>query len=104
MIFIENVFYALPVQAEKNDLRDEKQRLKAEKGKLEQQLKALVSQPGFVLHPSAMGSAFTAQKLDAGGKLMPFITYPGVAMPMWQFMQPAVVDTSQDHVLRPPVA
>lgn len=92
------------LKAEKNELRDEKQRLKADKEKLEQQLKALVTQPGFLPHPSALGSAFTAQKQTADGKLMPFITYPGVAMPMWQFMQPAVVDTSQDHVLHPPVA
>lgn len=95
---------SLHVQAEKNELRDEKQRLKAEKEKLEQQLKAFSAQTAFLPHPSTLGSAFTAQKQAADGKMMPFITYPGVAMPMWQFMQPAVVDTSQDHVLRPPVA
>ena len=60
-------------------------------------------QPGFIPHhPSAIGAAFAAQGEAAGNKLMPFVSYPGVAM--WQFMPPAVVDTSQDHVLRPPVA
>lgn len=91
------------LKAEKNELRDEKRRLKEEKENLEQQVKSLASKPGFLSHPSAMGAAFTAQgQVAAGNKLMPFIGYPSVAM--WQFMQPAVVDTSQDHVLRPPVA
>lgn len=93
----------MSIQAEKNELRDEKQRLKEEKDNLEQQVKSLASKAGFLSHPSAMGAAFTAQgQVAAGNKLMPFIGYPSVAM--WQFMQPAVVDTSQDHVLRPPVA
>ncbi|PHU12011.1 hypothetical protein BC332_18941 [Capsicum chinense] len=93
----------MSIQAEKNELRDEKQRLKEEKENLEYQVKSLASKSGFLSHPSAMGAAFTAQgQVAAGNKLMPFIGYPSVAM--WQFMQPAVVDTSQDHVLRPPVA
>lgn len=91
------------LKAEKNELRDEKHRLKEEKENLEQQVKSLASKLGFLSHPSAMEAAFTAQgQVAAGNKLMPFIGYPSVAM--WQFMQPAVVDTSQDHVLRPPVA
>lgn len=90
------------VQAEKNELRDEKLRLKVEKEKLEQQVKAINAQPGYLPHPSAMPAAFAAQAQTPGNKLMPFIGYPGVAM--WQFMPPAAVDTSQDHVLRPPVA
>lgn len=90
------------LKAEKNELRDEKQRLKAEKEKLEHQVKALGAQPGFLPHPSALGEAYSAQRQAAGNKLMPFVSYPGVAM--WQYMQPAIVDTSQDHVLRPPVA
>ncbi|KAG6385542.1 hypothetical protein SASPL_154378 [Salvia splendens] len=83
------------LKTEKNELRDEKQRLKVEKEKLEQQLKTMSApQPGFLpANPS----------MPAGGnKLVPIISYPGVAM--WQFMPPAAVDTSQDHVLRPPVA
>lgn len=71
-----------------------------EKEKLEQQLKAMNSQPGFL--PPAIPATFAAQGQAPGNKLVPFIGYPGVAM--WQFMPPAAVDTSQDHVLRPPVA
>ena len=91
------------VQAEKNELRDEKQRLKADKEKLEQQVKSMSAQPGYMPHPSAVSAAaFGDQGQAAGNKLMPFIGYPGVAM--WQFIPPAVRDTSQDHVLHPPVA
>ncbi|XVE66302.1 hypothetical protein DITRI_Ditri08aG0070000 [Diplodiscus trichospermus] len=90
------------LKAEKNELRDEKQRLKADKEKLEQQVKTMSTRPGFLPHPSSLPAAFAAQGQAAGNKLMPFIGFPGVAM--WQFMPPAAVDTSQDHVLRPPVA
>ncbi|KAJ7948495.1 transcription factor ILR3-like [Quillaja saponaria] len=90
------------LKAEKNELRDEKQRLKAEKEKLEQQMKTMNAQPGFLPPPPAISAAFAAQGQAPGNKLVPFIGYPGVAM--WQFMPPASVDTSQDHVLRPPVA
>lgn len=76
--------------------------LKAEKEKLEQQLKSLNAQPSFMPPPAAIPAAFAAQGQAHGNKLVPFISYPGVAM--WQFMPPAAVDTSQDHVLRPPVA
>ncbi|KAI6690502.1 hypothetical protein NL676_027330 [Syzygium grande] len=90
------------LKAEKNELRDEKQRLKAEKEKLEHQLKAMSTQPSFLPPPPAIPAAFATQGQAPGNKLVPFIGYPGVAM--WQFMPPAAVDTSQDHVLRPPVA
>ncbi|PSR95636.1 Transcription factor like [Actinidia chinensis var. chinensis] len=91
------------LKAEKIELRDEKQRLKAEKEKLEQQLKTMnAPQPGFLHSTPAIPAAFTVQGQAAGNKLVPIISYPGVAM--WQFMPPAAVDTSQDHVLRPPVA
>ncbi|KAK4484415.1 hypothetical protein RD792_007002 [Penstemon davidsonii] len=91
------------LKAEKNELRDEKQRLKAEKEKLEQQLKTMnAPQPSFLPGPPAIPAAFAAQSQGVGNKLVPIISYPGVAM--WQFMPPAAVDTSQDHVLRPPVA
>ncbi|KAL8506119.1 hypothetical protein ACS0TY_017110 [Phlomoides rotata] len=90
------------LKTEKNELRDEKQRLKAEKEKMEQQLKTMSGpQPGFLPTPPTIPAAF-AQGQAAGNKLVPIISYPGVAM--WQFMPPAAVDTSQDHVLRPPVA
>lgn len=89
------------MQAEKNELRDEKQRLKADKEKLEQQVKATSTQ-GFLAHPTAMSTAFATQGQVSSNKLIPFVGYPSIAM--WQFMPPAAVDTSLDHVLRPPVA
>ncbi|XP_021288637.1 transcription factor ILR3 [Herrania umbratica] len=90
------------LKSEKNELRDEKQRLKAEKERLEQQLKAMNAQPSFMPPAPAIPAAFAAARSSSWNKLVPFIGYPGVAM--WQFMPPAAVDTSQDHVLRPPVA
>ncbi|XP_073271727.1 transcription factor ILR3-like isoform X1 [Primulina huaijiensis] len=91
------------LKARKNELRDEKQKLKTEKEKLEQQIKALSTpQPGFFHAPPTISPTFNAQSQAAGNKLVPIMSYPGVAM--WQFMPPAAVDTSQDHVLRPPVA
>ncbi|XP_022140291.1 transcription factor ILR3-like [Momordica charantia] len=91
------------LKVEKNELRDEKQRLRAEKEKLELQIKAANTQAADVQRPpSALSAAFTAQGQAAGNKLMPFIGYPGIAM--WQFLPPAAIDISQDHVLRPPVA
>ncbi|KAI3986527.1 hypothetical protein MKX01_014065 [Papaver californicum] len=92
------------LKVEKNELHDEKQRLKTEKEKLDQQIKAVSAQPSFIPHPAGMPAAFAAQSQAAGNKMMPFMGYPGVAMPMWQFMPPGALDTSQDHVLRPPVA
>lgn len=89
------------LKAEKNELRDEKQRLKAEKEKLEQQLKTMNPQSGFLPTP-AIPAAFAAQGQAPGNKVVPIISYPGIAM--WQFLPPAAVDTSQDHVLHPPVA
>ncbi|KAM7498815.1 hypothetical protein LguiA_023229 [Lonicera macranthoides] len=92
------------LKSEKNELRDEKQRLKAEKEKLEQQLNTMNAQPAFMPpHHAIPASAYAAAQGQPGGnKLVPVISYPGVAM--WQFMPPSAVDTSQDHVLRPPVA
>ncbi|KAM7504115.1 hypothetical protein LguiB_003019 [Lonicera macranthoides] len=92
------------LKSEKNELRDEKQRLKAEKEKLEQQLNTMNAQPAFMPpHHAIPASAYAdAQGQPGGNKLVPVISYPGVAM--WQFMPPSAVDTSQDHVLRPPVA
>ncbi|KOM53891.1 hypothetical protein LR48_Vigan09g255000, partial [Vigna angularis] len=83
------------LKAEKNELREEKQQLKAEKDNLEQKIEAFKLQPSFL-------SAVPAPGQVVGRKLVPFMGYPGVAM--WQFLPPAAVDTSQDHVLRPPVA
>ncbi|KAL8127247.1 transcription factor ILR3 [Apium graveolens] len=95
------------LKTEKNELREEKQRLKAEKDKLENQLSTINAQPTFLPPPPAIPAAYphatyAAQAPVAGNKYVPIISYPGVSM--WQFMPPASVDTSQDHVLRPPVA
>lgn len=95
------------LKTEKNELREEKQRLKVEKDRLENQLKTMNAQPNFLPPPSAIPAPYphppyAAQAPVAGSKYVPVISYPGVAM--WQFMPPASVDTSQDHVLRPPVA
>ncbi|KAK3188230.1 hypothetical protein Dsin_027791 [Dipteronia sinensis] len=90
------------LKCEKNELRDEKQRLKTEKENLDRQVKALSSQPSYLPHPPAIPAPFSAPGQVVSGKLVPFVGYPGVSM--WQFMPPAAVDTSQDHVLRPPVA
>lgn len=59
------------------------------------------TQPAL-LSPAMPAAAFAAQGHTPGTKVVPVISYPGVAM--WQFLPPAAVDTSQDHVLRPPVA
>lgn len=90
------------LKAEKNELRDEKQRLKSEKETLELRVKALTAPPSFMPHLPAMPPPYAPHGQVNGGKMVPFLGYPGVSM--WQFMQPAAVDTSQDHVLRPPVA
>ncbi|XP_047332077.1 transcription factor ILR3-like isoform X2 [Impatiens glandulifera] len=91
------------LKAEKNELRDEKQKLKVDNEKLEHLAKTMTIQQGFVSHhPSAVQGNFGAQAQAAANKLMPVIGYPGVAM--WQFIPPTVLDTSQDHILRPPVA
>ncbi|KAF5781073.1 putative transcription factor bHLH family [Helianthus annuus] len=92
------------LKAEKNELRDEKQRLKMEKEKLEQQVNSMNPQPTFMAPPPAMPAAYAAAAGHVGNKLVPVISYPGMGMAMWQFMPPAAVDTSQDHVLHPPVA
>nr|XP_043620622.1 transcription factor ILR3 [Erigeron canadensis] len=95
------------LKTEKNELRDEKQRLKMEKEKLEQQVNTMNHPQPTFMAPPAIPAAYAAAAAAAraqpmGNKLVPVMSYPGMAM--WQFMPPAAVDTSQDHVLRPPVA
>lgn len=98
------------LKGEKNELRDEKLRLKAEKERVESMIKNIHHQhnflPTMVSPATTIPSRITAQGGPvAANKLMPIISYPaGVGVAMWQFMPPAAVDTSQDHVLRPPVA
>ncbi|XP_023542756.1 transcription factor ILR3-like isoform X4 [Cucurbita pepo subsp. pepo] len=86
------------MKAEKNELRDEKQRLKEAKDNLKQKMKTFITQPSFLPHPSA----FSAPNHVVGAKFVPVIGYPGVSM--WKLMPQGAIDTSQDHVLRPPVA
>ncbi|CAM8984629.1 unnamed protein product [Rhodiola kirilowii] len=90
------------LKADKNELRDEKQKLKMEKERLEMQVKVLTTQPRLLPHPLSVPAPFSTQGQVSSGKYVPYISYPG--MPMWQFMAPATVDTSQDHVSYPPVA
>lgn len=92
------------LKTEKNELRDEKQRLKQEKENLEQQLKLLSARPTF-MPPPLMPAAFASppQGQSAPSKMMmPIMGYPGY--PMWSFMPPSVIDTSQDIESCPPVA
>ncbi|KAF0905211.1 hypothetical protein E2562_001000 [Oryza meyeriana var. granulata] len=93
------------LKAEKIELRDEKQKLKAEKESLEQQIKFLNARPSFVPHPPVIpATAFAAAQGQAAGQklMMPVIGYPG--FPMWQFMPPSDVDTTDDLKSCPPVA
>ncbi|KAG8080226.1 hypothetical protein GUJ93_ZPchr0007g5241 [Zizania palustris] len=93
------------LKAEKNELRDEKQKLKAEKESLEQQIKFLNARPSLVPHPPVIpATAFAAAQGQAAGQklMMPVIGYPG--FPMWQFMPPSDIDTSDDPKSCPPVA
>ncbi|KAH7444222.1 hypothetical protein KP509_02G070400 [Ceratopteris richardii] len=94
------------LKAEKSELRDEKQRLKSEKERLEQQIKTMtLPGGGFMQHPAAMHAAMMAYAAqNAGNKYTSMPGYPGMGMGMWQWMPPAALDTSQDHMLRPPVA
>ncbi|KAE8677283.1 Detected protein of unknown function [Hibiscus syriacus] len=59
------------------------------------------AQPSFMPHAPQSLLHLLLPSSSSRNKLVPFLGYPGVAM--WQFMPPAAVDTSQDHVLRPPV-
>ncbi|PKU76917.1 Transcription factor ILR3 [Dendrobium catenatum] len=104
LIHFLSLFERRRTKAEKIELRDEKQRLKTEKESLEQQAKFLnAPRPSFIPHPSLIPTAFSAPGKNPGQKLMmPVMGYPG--FPMWQFMHPSDVDTSQDAESCPPVA
>lgn len=84
------------LKTEKNELREEKLLLKADKERIEQQVKSMNVLPtGFVSpHPAA----YTA----GVNKMMAYPNYGGY--PMWHWIPQTSLDTSQDHVLRPPVA
>nr|XP_009409049.1 PREDICTED: transcription factor bHLH115-like isoform X1 [Musa acuminata subsp. malaccensis] len=95
---IKSLKHAL--QAEKLELRDEKMRLKAEKERTEQMLKAISTTPQFMTQPAA--ATPHSASVAAHIKTIPHPSY--MPMGMWRWIPPAALDTSQDHVLRPPVA
>ncbi|XP_061371001.1 transcription factor bHLH104-like [Gastrolobium bilobum] len=83
-------------KVEKNDLREEKLVLKADKERIERQLKDFSVSPAGFMAPNV--AAF-----QAGVKKMAVFPNYGY-IPMWQCLPPATRDTSQDHELRPPAA
>ncbi|XP_074577305.1 transcription factor bHLH115-like [Curcuma longa] len=88
------------VKAEKLELRDEKMKLKSEKEHLEHMLKGIDTTTQFVtqLAPSTLHLA----SAPACTKTVQHPNYLPIGM--WQWIPPAALDTSRDHVLRPPVA
>ncbi|XP_010935491.1 transcription factor bHLH115 [Elaeis guineensis] len=96
------------LKVEKNELREEKMKLKADKERLDQQVKAMSVPPaGFMphpiaFHPATATAAFAPHGHTPANKVAPFTAFPGVAM--WQWLPPAVVDTTQDTKLWPPNA
>ncbi|WOK96954.1 transcription factor bHLH115-like [Canna indica] len=87
------------LKSEKLELRDEKMKLKTKKEQIEQTLKA-TNTTQFATQPDA--AAFHAASVAADGKTLPHPNY--LPIDMWQWIPPASLDTSLDHVLRPPVA
>ncbi|KAJ7979887.1 Transcription factor protein [Quillaja saponaria] len=84
------------LKEEKNELREEKLVFKADKERIEMQLKATpISPVGFAPpYPAAY---------QAGVNKM--AVYPSYGfIPMWQYLPPSARDTSHDHELRPPAA
>ncbi|XP_065026311.1 transcription factor ILR3-like isoform X4 [Musa acuminata AAA Group] len=75
------------LKAEKSELRDEKTRLRCEKEQMEQMFR---------------GISFTGQSAAVPATNDKTFAYMPICM--WQWVPPAALDTSQDHVLRPPVA
>lgn len=95
------------LKAEKIELRDEKMSLKSEKERLEKHLKAVNVVPGYVPHPSAVHAAavaaYSSPNRPHATKSTSFPEVP-FSLTMSQWIPPATVDISKDHVLRPPVA
>ncbi|KAL9235150.1 hypothetical protein vseg_009938 [Gypsophila vaccaria] len=86
------------LKAEKNELKEEKLHLKARKQKMEQEIKStIVTQPAYV-------AILPGAQQGGGHKGVVVCDYGGYPYPMWQWIPPSVLDISQDHVLRPPVA
>ncbi|XP_042421395.1 transcription factor ILR3-like [Zingiber officinale] len=95
------------LKVEKDELRDE-MKLRLDKEKLEQQIKAMTMTPAsfiphpLTFHPAAAAPAAFAPGVPAPNKAAHFPAYPGMAM--WQWLPPAVMDTTQDTKLWPPHA
>ncbi|KAG6538788.1 hypothetical protein ZIOFF_003916 [Zingiber officinale] len=90
----------ISVKAEKLELRDEKIRLKSEKEYIEHMLKGIDSTTQFVTQPAP--STLHLASAPACTKTIQHPNYLPIGM--WQWIPPAALDTSRDHVLRPPVA
>lgn len=99
LVFESKVLHFFPhQQAEKNELREEKLVLKADKERIEKQLKALPVAPAGYMTPPVAAAAY-----QAGVNKMAL--YPNYGyIPMWQYLPQSVRDTSHDHELRPPAA
>ncbi|XP_057771338.1 transcription factor bHLH104-like [Salvia miltiorrhiza] len=84
------------LKAEKNELREEKAKLKADKERIQQQLETMnIPSIGFTAsHPPMY---------EAEVKKVPMLPSYGF-VPMWQYLPPSVRDTTIDHELRPPAA
>ncbi|KAH7669255.1 Myc-type basic helix-loop-helix (bHLH) domain-containing protein [Dioscorea alata] len=91
-------------RAEKNELRDEKIKLKTDKEILEQQLKAMNMAPaGYMPHPMVFHPAiFAPQGQTPATKSSSSPAFPSV--PMWRWLPPSLVDTTKDAKLWPPNA
>ncbi|KAK1265439.1 Transcription factor [Acorus gramineus] len=88
------------LKAEKVELRDEKVSLKAEKEKMEQLIRGTsIPMHPMIPHPA---TAFHATPFPSGNKAISYPNY--IPLAMWQWLPQTALDTSQDHVLRPPVA
>ncbi|XP_042464780.1 transcription factor bHLH115-like isoform X1 [Zingiber officinale] len=88
------------VKGEKLELRNEKMRLKSEKERIEQMLKGSSTTTQFFTKPAA-----TTLQPASPPALSKTIPYPNhIPTGMWQWIPTAAMDTSLDHVLRPPAA
>ncbi|XP_039038543.1 transcription factor bHLH104-like [Hibiscus syriacus] len=80
----------------KNEPRAEKLVLKANKERIEQQLKTMTVPPTGYVHAHPVPYHPGANKMAV---------FPSCGLvPMWQYLPPSVRDTSQDHELRTPAA
>ncbi|XP_074563893.1 transcription factor bHLH115-like [Curcuma longa] len=88
------------VKDEKLELRNEKMRLKSEKERIEQMVKGSSTMTQFFTQPTAV--TLQPASPTAFSKTIPYPSH--IPTGMWQWIPPAAMDTSLDHVLRPPAA